>query len=99
MNATLKTKIAKLSDQINKLTAERTVLQTQLDSIVDPSTISVGDVVTFLAGRGDKKVSVSGLVLGAKDNKFRVAVGSGFDAQVSTVDGDKVTAITPAAKI
>lgn len=95
MNATLKTKLAKINEQITKLTKERDALQTKLDSIFDPSTISTGDTITFTNGRGESKAPATGLVIGVKDDKFRVAIGAGFDATVLTITADKVTAIQP----
>jgi hypothetical protein len=96
VNATLHTKIAKIDEAIAKLVAERKVLQDKLDATVDPGLIDVGNVVEFTTGRGAKKYSARGLVLGSKDGLFRVAVGQGFEAITVVIPGDHVTKVEKA---
>lgn len=58
--------------------------------------IETGDTVTFDFGRGDTKKSLTGTVLGMKDDSngrwIKVQIGDGFDAETKTIRTASITA-------
>lgn len=58
--------------------------------------IVAGDTVTFDFGRGESKATLTGCVLGIKDDSngrwVKVQIGEGFDADVKTIRTAVITA-------
>lgn len=104
-NATLKTKLGKVVSDIEALTkkqteitaklvtlnAEKVSLTAKVEAAFDPSTITANTLVRFEAGK--PKAEREGLVLGVKEGTAKIAVGSGFDAQLYTVKLDAIVAV------
>lgn len=91
--------------QIVKLQAAIAELEVKALNTVNYDDVQQGRIVTFNYGKAPNVRSLSGLVLGRKDkgegvkgpDLVKVAVGSGFDAQVLTIFPQAVTAIEPVA--
>lgn len=91
---------------ITKAQAAIEVLNVKLGDEVDPAQIIEGATVTFDYGKGETKRELTGVVTGVKPadpavaksaTLIRVAVGTGFDAQIVTVYPASVKKVTPAA--
>lgn len=99
MSASSKTKIALIDTQIAALQAKRVALVEASASEIDTDNATVGVTISFTYGKGDTKKVLSGVVLGRKDAEgkspalIKVAVGTGFDAQIVTIFPAQVTAI------
>lgn len=100
---TIKTKIAKIDEQITKLTADKAELEATLAAFIDTNTLVPGVAVAFLYGRGPGRQELIGAITGRKEGdadkaaQIRVAVGEGFDATLYTISVDQVTRIVVAA--
>jgi len=108
-NATLKTKLGKVTADIEAktkkvnelktaiitLVAEQTALAAKIAEVFDPATLGAGDEVRFEAGK--PKAEKVGLIVGLKDGQAKVAVGSGFDAALFTIKLDAIVGVVKKA--
>lgn len=91
-------KLAAIDARIAKLQQQRDELAAAPDTDLF-SKITTGDRVIAEYGRGEKRRTVEGTVLGKKPAEgkapaqVRIAVGEGFDAEVLTVPTAAVTAV------
>ena len=98
---TLTHKLAKVEAQLTELTQQRDVLRARLENFFDPSSVKVGDVVTFTLGRGEAAKTFNGTVLGLKEAegkapaRAKIAVGEGFDSRVETVALSSIIGLVP----
>lgn len=103
MAKSIRQQIADIDTQIAKLQAKRDELVPQAANEVDTSEVQQGRTVTFKYGKGENVRVLTGLVLGRKDAEpgakggdlVKVAIGSGFDAQIVTIYPNQVTAVEP----
>ena len=97
--STLASKLAKVDSQIAELTQQRDVLAARLENFFEPASVKVGDVVTFISGRGESAKNLNGTVLGLKEAdgkvpaRAKIAVGEGFDSRVETVAIGNITGV------
>lgn len=105
MAKTVREQIAAKQAIIAAATAAIADLTAKLGSEVDPAAITDGATVTFDYGKGTTRRALSGVVTGVKPadpanpksaTLVRVAVGTGFDAQIVTIYTSNVKAVTPA---
>lgn len=89
--------MAKMTTEEKLAQAKRLVAQyeEQLKQEQLRDNIENGDVVTFDFGRGDSKQTLTGTVLGMKDDSngrwIKVQIGEGFDADVKTIRTAAIT--------
>lgn len=105
MAKTIREQIAAQEAIITKASDAITVLRAKLDSEVDPAALVEGANITFDYGKGDTKRSLTGTITGVKPadpavaksaTLIRVAVGTGFDAQIVTIYPTNVTKVNVA---
>ncbi len=105
-----KTRVEKLTEsytkkraQHEKLTAELVEIVAEINAINALSNIGQGSEVLITIGKGDTLTQVKGVVLAVREDEdgkkeFKVAYGSGFDADVKVVGISKLAPI-PAAPV
>ena len=70
-------------------------LASEINSIDALAAVHVGSVVTVTVGRGDDAKEVEASVIGVREEEdgsktYKVTYGSGFDADISVVKGNKL---------
>lgn len=100
-----KTRVEKLTESYTKKRAQHEKLTAELVEIVDEinainalSNIGQGSVVLISIGKGDTAAKVQGTVLAVREDEdgkkeFKVAYGSGFDADVKVVGISKLSPV------
>ena len=100
-----KTRVEKLTESYTKKRAQHEKLTAELVEIVDEinainalSNIGQGSVVLISIGKGDTATKVQGTVLAVREDEdgkkeFKVAYGSGFDADVKVVGISKLSPV------
>lgn len=108
MAKTVREQIAAQQAIITKAQEAVTLLTAKLDSEVDPAALVEGANVVFDYGKGDTKRSLTGTITGVKPadpavaksaTLIRVAVGTGFDAQIVTIYPANVTKVVTVAQV
>lgn len=97
-----KTRLEKLTDSYNKkrasydkLAAELTDIVNEINAINALQSIDVGSKVVITLGKGETLHKVEGTVIGVREDEdgakqYKVAYGSGFDADVKVVGASKL---------
>ena len=91
------TKHAELAVKLQELAAE-------INSIDALAAVTVGSVVVVTVGRGDDAKEVEATVIGVREEEdgsktYKVTYGSGFDADIAVVKGNKLKLpVVPAAE-
>lgn len=106
MAKSFRAQIADIDAKIAALQVTRAGLETKAAAEVDHAAVVEGRTITFNYGKGENVRTLTGLVLGRKDPEagakgaplVKVAVGSGFDAQIVTIYPAQVTAIAAEAQ-
>lgn len=95
----LTAKATALHSLITSKTTEYNDILAQLKAIDLVANVKSGDTVTAVTGKGEKAVSVTGVVLGVHDEEsgklIKVQAGSGFDTTVYTFRSAQVTEVVP----
>lgn len=95
----LTTKGLYLFDKITVLTAEYNAVLAQLAAIELVANVKSGDTVTATTGKGEKAVSVTGVVLGVAEDEhgkqIKVQTGSGFDTSVYVFKQAQIVSVVP----
>lgn len=78
-----------------ELAAKLSELASEINSIDALAAVDVGSVVFVTVGRGDDAKEVEASVIGVREEEdgsktFKVAYGSGFDADIAVVKGNKL---------
>ena len=81
-------KYGELAAKLQELTAE-------INSIAALAAVTVGSVVVVTVGRGDEAKEVEANVIGVREEEdgsktYKVTYGSGFDADIAVVKGNKL---------
>lgn len=103
MAQSIRAQLAAVIAAITKLEAKRDELKVKAENEINFDDVKPGRIVSFPYGKGDGKKTLTGPVLGVKapnvgekgPTLVRVAVGSGFDAQIVTVFLTQVESIQP----
>lgn len=97
-----KTRLEKLTDSYNKkrasydkLAAELTDIVNEINAINALGSVAEGSKVVISIGKGESAKEVEGTVIGVREDEdgakqFKVAYGSGFDADVKVVGAAKL---------
>lgn len=105
-----KTRLEKLTESYNKkkasydkLAAELTEIVNEVNAINALGSIDVGSKVVISIGKGESAKDVEGTVIGVREDEdgakqFKVAYGSGFDADVKVVGSTKLRLPTAQAE-
>lgn len=77
------------------LAAKLQELAAEINSIDALSAVTVGSVVVVTVGRGDEAKEVEASVIGVREEEdgsktYKVTYGSGFDADIAVVKGNKL---------
>ncbi len=94
-------KLAAVKAKIAELTKSLPELEAAAANTVNEDNVQAGVNVQFIYGKGESKRTLVGMVLGRKDPAegekggalVKVAIGTGFDAQIVTIYPANVTAI------
>jgi hypothetical protein len=87
-----------------ELAAKLQELAAEINSIDALNTVTVGSVVVVTVGRGDEAKEVEANVIGVREEEdgsktYKVTYGSGFDADIAVVKGNKLKLpVVPAAE-
>ena len=78
-----------------ELTAKLQELAAEINSIDALAAVTVGSVVIVTVGRGDGTKEVEASVIGVREEEdgsktYKVTYGSGFDADIAVVKGNKL---------
>ena len=78
-----------------ELAAKLQELAAEINSIDALAAVTVGSVVVVTVGRGDEAKEVEASVIGVRDEDdgsktYKVTYGSGFDADIAVVKGNKL---------
>lgn len=104
-----KTRLEKLTESYNKkraqhekLTAELTEIVAEVNAINALGSIAEGSKVVISIGKGETARDVEGTVIGVREDEdgakqYKVAYGSGFDADVKVVGSSKLRLPAPVA--
>lgn len=84
--------------KIDAATKRKALLTAQLANIDKIESIKPGSLVSVQLGRAETLRTVSGAVAGIKveengDKKFKILVGTGFDASIETVGEGQIVAV------
>ncbi len=105
-----KTRLEKLTDSYNKkrasfdkLQAELTEIVAEITSIQALANVVAGTKVRLSIGKGETAQKVEGTVIAVRENEegakeYKVAYGSGFDADVKVVGASKLEVIPEAVE-
>lgn len=93
MAQSIRQQLAAVEARIVELQTKATELRVKAENEINFDDVKPGRIVSFPYGKGDGKKTLTGPVLGVKapnvgekgPTLVRVAVGSGFDAQIVTV--------------
>ena len=87
-----------------ELAAKLQELAAEINSIDALAAVTVGSVVVVTVGRGDEAKEVDASVIGVREEEdgsktYKVTYGSGFDADIAVVKGNKLKLpVVPAAE-
>ena len=78
-----------------ELAAKLSEIASEINSIDALAAVDVGSVVTVTVGRGDDAKEVEASVIGVREEEdgsktYKVTYGSGFDADIAVVKGNKL---------
>ena len=78
-----------------ELAAKLQELAAEINSIDALAAVTVGSVVVVAVGRGDEAMEVEANVIGVREEEdgsktYKVTYGSGFDADIAVVKGNKL---------
>ena len=81
----LTARVAMLTARIAKDTAELDALKAAVAAQEAVLSVSPGDLVAFNFGRADTRTVLTGEVEAVADERIRVRIGAGFDAELKTI--------------